>query len=396
MDHIVDNFHRLPPGANSAAEDPSLAGGRAGEALFWSYFSRSTGRESAAERAMDCLEEAVGLLAEQVSVASLYGGFSGIGWVVEHLRASLFESEAEDLNRDLDKALSQHLDQHPWRGDYDLIGGLVGYGVYALERLPSPAARSCLRQIVEHLADLAVELPGGLTWFTPGRLLHKSQLPNYPNGYYNAGLAHGVPGVVAILAAACRVGVQGSTARSLLDGAVSWLLSLRLDEGLLPGLLVPGEKLHPSRLAWCYGNPGIAVALLAAARAVGSRDWEEEALAMARSAARRPTEQAGVVDAGLCHGSAGLGHLFNNMYQATGDTACGEAARFWFHHALESMNPKDWTVGFPSWEVGANDELEWQEHAGLVTGVTGVGLALLAATSSIAPDWDRCLLVSLA
>ena len=395
MDHICANLGRLPPGPNSSARDPFLAGGKAGEALFWSYLDRSTGRETAAERAVDCLEAAAGELAEQASAASLYSGFSGIGWAIEHLRGSLLDNAAEDLNQDIDEALLLHLDHRPWTGGYDLVGGLAGLGVYALERLPSPTARDCLQRVIEHLAELAVELPGGLAWFTPCRLLHVSEAPKYPKGYYNLGLAHGVPGVIAILAAACRAGVAVVTARPMLEGAVSWLLSMRLDEGWFPGLVVPDERPVASRLAWCYGNPGIAVALLAAARSVGNRHWEGEALEMARNAARWPVETSGVRDAGLCHGSAGLGHLFNRIYQATGDEVCGEAARVWLLCALESMCPNDWPIGFPSWELVADAELELREHAGILTGVSGVGLALLASTFSVAPDWDRFLLASL-
>ena len=45
------------------------------------------------------------------------------------------------------------------------------------------------------------------------------------------------------------------------------------------------------------------------------------AVQSARAAARRTLETAGVQDHGLCHGSAGLGHLFNRIYQASGDDA---------------------------------------------------------------------------
>lgn len=394
VEHVVKNLSRLPRRSTGSVRDPSLAGGKAGEALFWLYWSRATGDPAAADQAFGCLEEAAGALADQALSASLYGGFSGIGWVVEHAHGSLFEDGAEDLNQDVDSALLQHLDQSPWTGDYDLVGGLVGYGVYALERLPSPAARQCLQRVVEHLAEYAVEQADGWAWFTPARLLHASQAPKYPLGYFNLGLAHGVPGPIAILAAACRAGVAASTARPVLEGAVSWLLSQRLEEGLFPGLVASNHAPVASRLAWCYGNPGVAVALLAAARCVGDQRWEEAALAIARAAARRPVESSGVRDAGLCHGSAGLGHLFNRLYQATGDEVCGAAARFWLGQALEFMCPDDWPVGFPSWEIGTGEELEEQEHAGIVTGVTGVGLALLAASTDLAPDWDRFLLAS--
>jgi hypothetical protein len=143
-------------------------------------------------------------------------------------------------------------------------------------------------------------------------------------------------------------------------------------------MVVPkGGRPEPSRSAWCYGDPGIAAALLGAARSVGETAWEKEALAIARRAAERPPDGTGVRDAGLCHGAAGLGHLFNRMFQATGDERLGKASRFWLERTLEMRER-------PS------------EHSdrGILEGVAGIALALLAAVSSTPPEWDRMLLVS--
>ncbi len=50
---------------------------------------------------------------------------------------------------------------------------------------------------------------------------------------------------------------------------------------------------QPARLAWCYGDPGVA------ARLVNEPAWEREARTIADRAAQRPAEQGGVVDAEL-------------------------------------------------------------------------------------------------
>jgi hypothetical protein len=148
------------------------------------------------------------------------------------------------------------------------------------------------------------------------------------------------------------------------------------------------------RSAWCYGDPGVAAALLGAARSVGEPTWEREALEIARAAAARPAEEAGIVDAGLCHGSAGLGHLFNRMYQTTGDEALGQAARFWFERTLAMRQPDLGVGGFPASSVREDGTRYWRDDPGVLTGAAGVALALLAATTSIEPAWDRILLLS--
>src|SRR5262249_26014505 len=155
-----------------------------------------------------------------------------------------------------------------------------------------------------------------------------------PTGYYNLGLAHGVPGVIALLGLACADGMDLRKVRPLLEGAVSWVLAQQHPHGFPAWIRPEDTSRSPSRLAWCYGDPGVAAALLGAADCVQEPAWEHAALAIARRAWERPCDQAGVIDAGLCHGAAGLGHLFNRMYQATGEPWLADAARFWFARTL--------------------------------------------------------------
>ncbi|HEU5060714.1 MAG TPA: lanthionine synthetase LanC family protein, partial [Kofleriaceae bacterium] len=110
-----------------------------------------------------------------------------------------------------------------------------------------------------------------------------------------------------------------------------------------------------------------------AARALGSPAWEERALAIARRAAARPDGECGVVDAGLCHGAAGLAHVFNRLHQASGDPALAAAAERWFGRALAMDAPAE---------------------PGILVGSAGLALALLAATGEDEPDWDGFLLLA--
>ena len=54
---------------------------------------------------------------------------------------------------------------------------------------------------------------------------------------------------------------DASVVLALLDGAVRWLVPQRLaaERGACyPSWISPGVEPRPSRLAWCYGDPGIA------------------------------------------------------------------------------------------------------------------------------------------
>ena len=389
----------VSPYSEAPGEPATLAGGNAGHAIFYSYLAQAWNREDLAAQAEGFLDQAVEALANEPMGASLYGGFAGVAWSAQHLQGRLYESEeGEDPNEEIDGALSELL-AHPWSETYDLIGGLVGFCVYALERIDRPSARLCLERAIDRLDDLAERQEDGkISWFTPPEQLPDHQRETSPNGYYNLGVAHGVPGVVAVLAGACAAGVAVEKARPLLEGAVTWLLAHQLPEGMGSryGYTVsPGvEDRHPSRVAWCYGDLGLAAALACAARAVGRPDWEAEAIAIAAGSAARPEEEAGVRDAGLCHGAVGNAHIFNRFYQATGDERFKAAAASWYAKALDLRQPGEGIAGFRSWFGGFQSGPDWIASKGFLEGAAGVGLGLLAAISEIEPEWDRVLCVA--
>lgn len=345
----------------------SLAGGTAGSALFLAYLAEQAPGRGYGDRAMDLLEQAIGSVATRRVAPGLYDGFAGVAWTLEHLRGRTFDDgDGEDSGAGSAAFLLDLLGQTPWRRPCDLISGLVGFGIYALERLARPGGGEILEQVLARLAETAEECPEGTAWRTPS-----------PEGRFDAGVAHGVPGVIGLLAAAAR---DGAEVRPLLDGAVRWLLA---------------QRPFPSRLAWCHGDLGIAAALLGAARVLGEAAWEGEALALARCAAGRACESSGVEDAGLCHGAAGNGHLFNRLAQATGEEVFAAAARRWFGRLLAMRRPHQGIGGFQALVADGRGGKVWADDPGFLTGSSGIGLALLAAVSPVEPAWDRLLLASL-
>jgi lantibiotic modifying enzyme len=404
-----------PPGeADSAAGAPgaqALADGPAGPALFFHYLDRARPGQGHDERALAHLEAAIAATAETMTVPGLYGGFSGVAWVLEHLTGRLLEPPApgeEDPGEEVAAALSAYLGRTPWRDDYDLISGLVGFGVWAVERAPRNRAEEAVESIVRRLGELAEGRDGGVSWRTQPERMLASDAATHPQGNFNLGVAHGVPGVIGILGEMVAAGLpaagaaEAGAARELLSGAVQWLLGQRLPAGSpssFPYSVAPGVEPIPARLAWCYGDPGIALALLGAARAAGEPEWEREAIAIARAAAARPRDEGGVVDGGLCHGAAGLAHLYNRLFQATGDPFWKEEALAWIERLVAQRRPGQGIAGWQAWRpigelTGPNPELGWVADPGFLTGAAGIGLALLGAVSAVEPAWDRVLLAS--
>lgn len=359
---------------DAPATEPGLAYGAAGRALLFAYAARAGLR--APEAAVELVEPAE---------LDLYRGSLGIAWAAAHL--------GEDVSPAHDQALLDQVARAPWQASTDLVSGLAGMGVYALQRLPRPAARRALEEIVARLDETKHAAGPGLAWLTSPDRLDAEMIARHPRGLFNAGMAHGVPGVVAFLAAALP---HVPRAAALLDGAVAWLLSLaarRADGSWFPSAVAvdaPDEG-EGSRAGWCYGDPGAIAALLQAARARGRADWEEAAIELARQLMKRPAEECGIVDAGLCHGTAGLAHILNRLHQATGEVAFRDAAIDWISHTLDLHEPGEGVGGWLAFSgAGA-----YEPDASLLVGAAGVGLALLAAASDVEPAWDACLYLRL-
>ena len=389
--HLADALtETLRPERTAGSRDASLSFGSAGLAVCHAQLARTRRNWRAAGTALARLEEAVNVLATEPLTSSLYSGFTGIAWAVE-TADRLLGAEGEDRNGDIDEALTSLLRKYPEQAPYDLIHGLAGIGVYALARWPRPSATQCILGVVERLAARARYDRHGVYWWTPPSWLGARQ-DYYRPGGIDLGVAHGMAGVIPFLGRVDSLGLAPHTARPLLDGAVSWLLAHLVDTAAgptVPKFVADGVELEPARSAWCYGDPGVAAALLLAARDVGEPAWAAAATALAMGAANRPPDQTGVVDAGLCHGSAGLAHLFNRMYQMTAEPILADTARFWVERTLELCSAALAQDATPADAA----QVAWK-GLGILEGAAGVVLALDAACTTAEPAWDQMLLVS--
>lgn len=385
---------QTPPESNNA----SLAFGHAGLAVLYDYLPSALCGFDSRGLSDAYLDRAIEGVANQPLSASLFPGFTGVAWTIEHLRARRGEPPDEDANGEIDARLRALVRLSPWTGPYDLTRGLVGIAVYAVERLPRAMAADCLTGIIERFEELLEEGPEGVFWRTTGSFMTLTSPRECPKGYVDVGLAHGVPGVISILAAACRAGIASEKSRQMLDGGLRWLWAQRLGSqapSIFPVMAASGLPAKPSRAAWCYGDPGVSAALVASAEATGDADLLQRATDVARHLARRTFEESGVVDAPLCHGAAGLGHIFNRLFHSTGRTEFANAAKEWFSRALGMRHAAKGIGGFQAAEKKPGGGLDWVDDPSVLTGAAGIALALFAAVSDVEPAWDRMLLLSL-
>lgn len=373
-------------------DHPASADDHTDYATLRSYIATDDTVPDPEDEAGDALAAAVTAIADRQE-PGLYGGVARVAFAVGHLSAG---DDADIACEVIERSLLRFLEKPGY--NYDLISGIVGIAVPVLQRIadgrPSLTSEPLARAILARLEQTAQPMATGVAWHTPPELLPDWQRKLAPAGYTNLGLAHGVPGVVAILARYITAGVEVPRATALLDRAMRFLHSVA---GPIAGSRyapwLPTHADTPTRVGWCYGDLGVAVAMMSAAAATASDTWQATALELAHGVAARSMESSRVVDAGLCHGAAGVGHMFNRMAQATGDAELERAADAWFSRAI-AIRRDGPIAGFPR-AVMLDGATGWEPGAELLTGATGVALALHAAISSIEPAWDQLLLADL-
>jgi lantibiotic biosynthesis protein len=363
----------------------SLLSGHAGYAVTLAYLDRWAPSARWRRIAARHLESAMDVVPEIARRPFFSYGFTGTGWAVQHL-ARWFIEVPDDALDDIDLAVLA-LVEDAVTISFDLQHGLVGFGLYALERLPSPIGKRMLVAIIDRLARMAESRPrGGLAWRVinaawtegPGALSTKT--------IYEPGILNGAAGVVGVLGGAIAAGIEPTAAKRLLDGAATWTWS---------------QLRHVSRTSWTNGALGIAAVTLAAARAAELERWQDRALVLARKIAR---EAPRVVESGIAEGVAGTTYMFYRLYVDTGERVFADAACTFLHRLLRRRRaPEVGLAGFRrfsrAWQRGYLRDPEfpigWTGSPSIIFGVAGIGLVLASILSGTAElDWDRPLLLS--
>ncbi|QNP74965.1 lanthionine synthetase [Streptomyces roseirectus] len=307
-----------------------------------------------------------------------------------------------DAGRRLDAA-HRRLDAGllPQLAEFDTIRGLSGYGAYLLRRDPDgPALRAvldyCVR-LTEPITDRDDVLPGW--WTASGSSGHPDE--TFPGGHANTGLAHGIGGVLALLALSARQGIRVSGQHDAVRTILAWLDRWQEESGHGPAwpYWITRAELRdaqpapyvPRRPSWCYGTAGVARAQQLAALALNDSRRQIEAENALVGALTDTAQLKATTDHGLCYGTAGLAHIASRMSDGAHPSTAGQLrALVPALHANVCPAGTD-PANFASALLHAPDA-----GPGFLNGAAGIALALHSPATAQTPRsaWDACLLIA--
>ncbi|MGW8784442.1 lanthionine synthetase C family protein [Streptomyces sp. NPDC055796] len=388
--------------------DPwGLSGGSAGIALLCSYLDQCLPQEGWDSVGHGFLAEGAAALERgEPTQIGLFDGLSGFAFAVDSLSRN--GDRYRHLLEDLDEMLAPRASAVAARIQagtfglpacaFDTIYGASGVAAHLLRRDPFGVLRQILTAMVRRSEP---DSHGAPRWATPPEMLASESMRRaYPSGQLNCGLAHGIPGPLAVLSLSLgtrhEVPGQADAVRSL----ARWLLAHRANDawgGSWPdavplgpdGRAAPQPPAVATRAAWCYGNPGVARSLWLAGGALDDDELRLAAIQGLMSVLRRPVELRYLGSPTYCHGVAGLLNIVLRFAQDTESDALEGAATALVDELLVAYDP-ELPFGYAS--VEADDAAV--DRAGLLNGAAGIAMVLMAASAEVEPAWDRMFLLS--
>lgn len=320
-------------------------------------------------------------------------GASGFGWVLDHLEQENFiESDNDSFLSQFDQQIYTAMSGSLSIGNYDFLYGAIGNALYFLNRYKNTKEiklkqkyEAILLEFIFLLEKISVKDEDKTKWFY---VLSKSESKNC-----SLGLCHGISSIIAFLSKLHNFAVFKEKTAPLLQNSINYLLSLKNKNedafSLFPNFSINSQdSLRRSRLAWCYGDLGIGITLLQAAKSIGDSVLSELALSILKHAAqRRTTEQTLMEGTSICHGTYGAAKIFHRAHLMTQEEIFRQAAEYWIQEGLRATICKNDQLDIQSWQSSV-------KSLTLLDGVCGIGLVILDYLTGIDSHWDECLLIN--
>ena len=89
----------------------------------------------------------------------------------------------------------------------------------------------------------------------------------------------------------------------------------------------------------------------------------------------------------LCHGTLGVAHIINKLFDLLGDDKLKATANYWYEQSNIILNS---ATGYKH----LDDDDNFREKHGILHGIEGIGLALLSSIHPNCDRWDSIMLLS--
>lgn len=278
---------------------------------------------------------------------------------------------------------------------FDVIQGVSSAGKYLIskEKLTLEYGK-LVEEILCYLEELINKEPAIYTEYMPNEKLKKK----FPNGYINLGVAHGILGPLYVLALGYKKFGRSEYLFSVERGLRYYEETFHTNKnGRIigwNGRVSVGMESEEFRFnsSWCYGSLGMARVLYNISKIIDSKQLRELSTDVFFSAINY-LKSSEILNNAICHGRSGTMLLFNLMYLDTGEKQFKTISDNLFSEIInEASDSKYMFVERDIYFRGVNyDEIVDYIDFGLLNGVSGIVLALIAQRTGNASPLDKML-----
>lgn len=363
-----------------------LYDGEFGILLFLFYYSKYTNNQEVISLANSYTEKLLSKIGKDIQTHSFCSGLAGILYLFIFLRNNNFiDIDIEDSELILEDYLTRAMKIDCENQFYDFLHGALGVGLYFINKDKNHQAINDLINFLNELADTDIK-NNIIKW--------KSILDIKGQIGYNISLSHGISSIVIFLSRLIKNNISDNRLLKMLTGAINYILSqennAKLYGSYFPHYSIDNTQNLQSRLAWCYGDLGVAYSLWLAGQVTNNTKWKNKALdVFSHSATRLSPVQTNIMDAGICHGSSGVAMIYRRIYIETQINEYLEASNYWLRQTLKHSQFHDGLAGYKSYI-----EDEWICDYSLLTGISGIGLTFISYLTNDQQTWDEIFLLS--
>ncbi|MGY0041090.1 lanthionine synthetase LanC family protein [Pedobacter sp. NJ-S-72] len=318
-------------------------------------------------------------------------GKAGINWFFSYLNTKdiLDDDDLELLCEDNSELFDQAV-HNLKEGNYDFLHGAIGIAYYFLYDKTNKFT-AFQENFFQLLYKFAYSSENEL-FIAHYDLVNKIPVLNR----VNFGMAHGLPGILKFCLQCYKRNICAAEAKKLALDIAAFLKSnvkKNTKISMFPNILTLDEQSTGySRVGWCYGDLSIGFILYQAGMAFNDLELKEFATEILIHTSKRRTEEETLVrDAGICHGSAGIAHIYNKMWHYTQNSIFKETCDFWIQKTLDFSIHQDAFAGYKAY--APTESGKHMNSFGLLNGVSGIGLVLISYLTGDF-SWDYCLMLN--
>jgi len=367
--------------------EKSLSHGIPSLILMYSSLYKITKQEKYMVVSQVYIEKLVEIVSKDgIESPSLYAGTAGIALAIREasLSGKYYTKLLNSLHRLLKKQIQEKLiislsniDKgiiEPF--DYDMVNGFSGIVNYLI--LEREYFLEELKQIGTYLLKYIETILNKVTNCSVG----------LKNGL-DLGIAHGIVGPMLALAKLKSENILKED-MGIVNEAIKLVFLCRRDDKLWPGKIYSNNIINldfknlPTRMAWCYGTPGVAFALFKICQLMNLNYIDEIIESLVN---HLHSTEKNIYSPSMCHGLAGVAFIYDFIGRNNSNVELTDFSDS-LRKKIITLFSEEKVFGYTDKEKIGDVEVNL-ESVGILQGVTGIVLFLLNPYSDENLLWER-------